>query len=361
MTLFDRLERRFGWLAFPGFLRYYALFHILVFVLQLFSPDIGPVLAFDRAKIFSGEVWRVVTMFFANPQFGRPSLLNIALLIFAVNFVFMVSDGLENAWGAFKTSLFYYTGILLVLLANFIYPFAIPASGVALFGAAFIAFATLFPKTEILLFFIIPIQVRFLGMFAAALIVLSAISQPILLPFYLLAYTNYFIWAGIPALRGTARMIESGKTEKSVQLRKSLDVRGLPHLRRLQENRDFRSAVGVPHRHGRRGILHRAPAGVTRSWRRFPITAPEFRDPNQSRIFSAKLPTIRVAKTSEQFPNILTPDGSNASSPVKRTAVRTPRTVPSSMNGTAIMARVALPKAMSMAGECRSCFSILVT
>lgn len=215
MTFIDRLERRFGWLAFPGFLRYYALFHILVFVLQLFAPDIGAALAFDRAKIFSGEIWRVVTMFFANPQFGRPSLLNIALLIFAVNFVFMVSDGLENAWGAFKASLFYYTGIFLVLLANFVYPFAIPASGVTLFGAAFIAFATLFPRTEILLFFIIPIQVRFLGMFAAALIVLSAISMPILLPFYFLAYTNYFIWAGIPAMRGTARMIESGKRKRA--------------------------------------------------------------------------------------------------------------------------------------------------
>lgn len=214
MTFFDRLERRCGWLAFPGFLRYYALFQVLVFVLQLFSPDIGAALAFDRSKIFSGELWRVVTMFFANPQFGRPSLLNIALLIFAVNFVFMVSDGLENAWGVFKTSLFYYAGSLLVLAANFIYPFPIPASGVALFGAAFIAFATLFPRTEILLFLIVPIQVRFLGMFAAALVLLSAIAQPILLPFYLMAYANYFVWAGIPALRGTALRIDAGKRRK---------------------------------------------------------------------------------------------------------------------------------------------------
>lgn len=214
MNFMDRLERRVGFLAFPGFLRYYALFHILVFVLQLFNPEIGSVLAFDRAKIFSGEVWRVITMFFSNSQFGKPTLLNIALLIFAVNFVFMVSDGLENAWGVFKTSLFYYVGMLFILAASFIYPFAIPASGIALFGAAFLAFATLFPKVEILLLFIIPVQVRFLGMFAAFLIILGAISQPILLPFYLLAYANYVIWAGIPALRGTARMIESGQRKK---------------------------------------------------------------------------------------------------------------------------------------------------
>lgn len=214
MTVFDRLERRFGWLAFPGFLRYYALLQILVFVLQLVRPDIGEILAFDRAKIFSGEIWRVATMFFSNSQFGKPTLINIAFLIFAVNFVFMVSDGLENAWGSFKASLFYYTGILLVLLASFIYPWAIPSSGIALFGAAFIAFATLFPKVEILLFFVIPVQVRFLGMFAGGVVLLGAISQPVLLPFYLAAYANYFIWAGIPALRGTAKLIESGKRKQ---------------------------------------------------------------------------------------------------------------------------------------------------
>ena len=120
MTIFDRLERRCGWLAFPGFLRYYALFHVLVYILQIIRPDIGQLFAFDRAKIFSGEVWRVATMFFAGSQFGTFNPVSVLLLICAVNFVFMVSDGLENAWGSFKASLFYYTGIGLVLVANFV-------------------------------------------------------------------------------------------------------------------------------------------------------------------------------------------------------------------------------------------------
>ncbi|MES2923063.1 MAG: hypothetical protein V4819_16020 [Verrucomicrobiota bacterium] len=215
MTLFDRLERRCGWLAFPGFLRYYALFHVLVFVLQLIRPDIGQVLEFDREKIFSGEIWRVATMFFANSEFGDPrSPVAIIFLIFAVNFVFMVGDGLENAWGAFKASLFFYTGILLVLAANFAYSVAVPLSGTVLYASAFLAFCTLFPKVEILLMFIIPIQVRFLGMLMAGGFLLTALSLPILLPFFIVAFANYFLWAGIPALRGTVRVIESGKRKK---------------------------------------------------------------------------------------------------------------------------------------------------
>ena len=35
MISFDQLERRFGWLSFPGFLRFYVLMHALVYVLQI--------------------------------------------------------------------------------------------------------------------------------------------------------------------------------------------------------------------------------------------------------------------------------------------------------------------------------------
>ncbi|MES2440504.1 MAG: hypothetical protein V4584_15670 [Verrucomicrobiota bacterium] len=215
MSFFDRMERRAPWLAFPGFLRYYALFHVLVFVLQIFRPDIGELFQFDRAKILSGEIWRVATMFFATSQFGRVSPVTLIFLFFAINFVFMVSDGLENAWGTFKATLFYYTGILAVLAMNFLYPDSIPASGTVLYGSAFLAFATLFPRVQIMLFMILPIQVRFLGMFAGALVLLSAIGQPWLLPFYLVGYANYLLWAAIPALRGTVRLIEAGKRKKS--------------------------------------------------------------------------------------------------------------------------------------------------
>lgn len=221
MLLFDRLERRCGWLAFPGFLRYFALFHLLVFVLQMLRPDIGELFEFDRAKIFSGEIWRVATMFFAGSQFGRVSPFALVFLYFAVSFVFMVSDGLEGAWGSFKTSLFYYTGIVVVIVMNFIYPIAIPASGTALYGAAFLAFATLFPRVQIMLLMIIPVQVRFLGMFAGAMVLLTAISRPVLFPFYLLAYANYLLWAALPALRGTARVIEAGKRKKRFAAGKS--------------------------------------------------------------------------------------------------------------------------------------------
>jgi len=214
MSFIDRMERRFGWLAFPGFLRFYALFHVMVFVLQLFRPDIGELLAFDRAKILSGEVWRVATMFFAQSQFGTPNLFTILLLVFAINFLFMVSDGLEEAWGAFKASLFFYMNIAGVLLASFLYPVPVPMAGSTLYLSAFLAFATLFPRVEILLFLILPVQVRFLGMLAGAGVVLTLIGNPILFPLYLAAFANYLIFVAIPTLKGQARVVQSGQRKR---------------------------------------------------------------------------------------------------------------------------------------------------
>ncbi len=214
MTIFDRLERRFGWISFPGFLRYYALFHVLVFVIRFIRPDISEVFEFDRAKIFSGEIWRVATLFFATSQFGPPTLASVIFLIFGVNFAFMIGDGLEGAWGTFKSSLFYYIGIFLTIVANFVYPFNIPLSGFMLYASAFLAFATLFPKTEILLFFVLPVQIRFLGILQGVVVLLMVLTAPILIPYVIMGFANYIWLAAIPALRGTARVIDSTKRRK---------------------------------------------------------------------------------------------------------------------------------------------------
>ena len=205
MSRIDRLERRLGALSFPGFLRYYAILHGLVYVLQMFRRDIGALLEFDRDKILSGEVWRLVTFLFSSSGFAGIGVMGILFFFFMVMIAFMMNDALEGAWGVFKTSIFHYCGVLGLIAANFLMPDAMPGSGFLIYGTSFFAFATLFPKVEFLMFFILPVQVRFLGMLMAAGFVMSAVATPILLPFFAVAFANYFIWAGLPALRWKER------------------------------------------------------------------------------------------------------------------------------------------------------------
>lgn len=214
MMSFGSLERRFGWLSFPGFLRYYAILHGLVYILQIFRPDIGMLLEFDRAKILSGEVWRVLTFLFSSSGFSGVGPLGALFFFFMVMIAFMMNDALEGVWGEFKTTLFHYCSVVCLIVANFIFPDIMPGSGFILYGAAFFAFATLFPRMEFMMFFIIPVQVRFLGWLQAVLLLISIFGNFLLLPFFLLGYANYILWAGIPALRGTAMAIDSAKRRK---------------------------------------------------------------------------------------------------------------------------------------------------
>lgn len=221
MTWFDRMERRFGWLSFPHFLRYYALLHGLVFALQFVRPNIASILEFDAGKILSGEVWRLVTFLFASSGLQGTGFFGLIFFIFMVMIAFMMSDALEGAWGTFKTSLFFHTGALCLLAGNFVFGNPMPGvSGFLLYGAAFLAFATLFPKVEFLMFLIIPVQVRFLAWIQVGLMVLSVFGDWRILPFYLLAFANYIVWAGIPALRGTLQVIDSSQRRRSFKARK---------------------------------------------------------------------------------------------------------------------------------------------
>jgi len=215
MVFLDRMERRFGWLAFPGLLRYYALFQVLVFGLQIFRPGVGELLEFDRSKILAGEVWRVVTFLFASTGFGGAGILAVVFLLFMVLIASMMSDALEGAWGVFRTSIFHYVGVLGLIAANFLYENTVEGSGFFLYQSAFFAFATLFPRMEFRLFFVLPVQVRFIAIFLAIVMLLPVLRAPVMLPFFLLSFASYFIFAGIPALRGRAKMVEAGKRMKN--------------------------------------------------------------------------------------------------------------------------------------------------
>jgi hypothetical protein len=223
MQFLGKWERKFGWISFPGFLRYYAIFHVLVYLLQIVSPTIGEVLDFNREKILAGEVWRIITFLFASSGMGGLDAIGALFLFFMVMVAFMMSDAIENAWGVFRTSLFYYTGYIGLLLANFLYPDNPTGNGIYIYISSFFVFATLFPKVEFLLFFIIPVQVRWLAILSGIFIVIQIIGNPSSFGYWLLALANYLLWAGIPAMRGQARVVAAGQRRRKFQKDASMD------------------------------------------------------------------------------------------------------------------------------------------
>ncbi|MGJ8634864.1 MAG: hypothetical protein ACSHX7_13185, partial [Luteolibacter sp.] len=209
MEFLDKMEKKMGWLSFPGLLKYYALFHVMVFLLQVVNPEIRQVLSFDKSLIFAGEYWRVITFPFADGG-GQVGAFAMLFLFFMVMIAFMMNDALEGAWGVFRVSVFLYLGYFALLFANFVFPVPLPGAGFFIYTSAFFAFATLFPKHEFLMFLVIPVQVRWLAILLAVMTVVSAVSfHPVYFIYVVLSFLNYILFAGIPALKGKARVVKA--------------------------------------------------------------------------------------------------------------------------------------------------------
>src|SRR5438093_5466046 len=104
MTWLDKLERRIGFLAIPGLLRYVGFLTALVFVLEKVNPGYLRLLDLDPVAVMHGEVWRLVTYIFI-PQMASmlplPDWVNVA---FYILFLWWMGNGLESAWGAFRST-----------------------------------------------------------------------------------------------------------------------------------------------------------------------------------------------------------------------------------------------------------------
>ena len=214
MVFSKEFERRFGWLAFPGLLRYFALLHALVYGLTIVKPGIGGLLAFDWNLIRAGEVWRLATCLFATAGSGQATQMGLFFMFFMVMIAFMISDALEGAWGVFKTSMFYYCGFLGGIAACFVEPAMSMKTGWFFYESAFFAFATVFPRVEFRLFFVLPVQVRFLAMLTAAVLLWQGFAMPVWWALLGLGFMNYLLWAGLPALRGKTREVKAGQRRR---------------------------------------------------------------------------------------------------------------------------------------------------
>ncbi|MFQ3577506.1 MAG: rhomboid family intramembrane serine protease [Verrucomicrobiia bacterium] len=163
-----RLEGRFGRYAIPGLVRILVMLNALVYVLLLYNPEFRAMLVFQVDAIRNGQIWRCVTFLFV-PLHMHPLFLLIALY-----FLWIIGEGLEEAWGAFRLNLFYLVGVFATIAVAFL--FGIGASNYYLNTMLFLAFATLYPDFTVLLFFILPVAVKWLAIVAVAFLTIDFIN-----------------------------------------------------------------------------------------------------------------------------------------------------------------------------------------
>lgn len=165
------------------------------------SGQLLGLLSFSPTAILHGQIWRLVTFVFVPTNSG------IWLLI-SLYFYYFVGSVLEREWGAGRFTIFYLSGMLLTIVYGFIVYFAaglpVPLSTVYINYSLFFAFATLYPDNMVLLFFFIPLKMKWLAWLDAAYFAYSILDGLISLPGTLkllgimpvIAILNYLLFFG---------------------------------------------------------------------------------------------------------------------------------------------------------------------
>ena len=178
MNWFARFEKKYGKYYIPNLMKYLMIIYAIGFILTLLRPDLyHNYLALDVPKILKGQIWRIVT-WLAYP-IDTSRIFGI-LMIFLY---FSLGMALEKVWGSFRFNIFMFMGMGLHIIATFVIYF--------IFGinmhltpdnlnmSIFLAFAITFPDIYFLLFFVIPIKAKYLGIFYALMEVLSFMESGI--------------------------------------------------------------------------------------------------------------------------------------------------------------------------------------
>ncbi len=154
---------------------------------------------FDPYLFCHGQVWRIITFALVPMNNG------IIWLIITLYFYYFIGNTLEQAWGKGKFTIYYLCNMLLTALYSLVF-FWITGKRVLVTAAylnlsMFFAFATLWPDQRVLLFFIIPVKMKWLAWIDAAFFVIEIISYLIqgslglaLVP--VVAMLGYFIFCG---------------------------------------------------------------------------------------------------------------------------------------------------------------------
>ena len=157
MKLLDVLDKKFGRFAVPN-LTIYLIAGQSFFYLMFMTGKLERSSTYLSADLLmQGEWWRLFTLPFDPP---RQSLI---FTLFAWYFCYMLGSTLEEHWGAFRYNVYLLFGCLMTVAASFLVP-GYPISNGFLAGSVFLAFATLFPDYQILLFFVLPVRIKWLAL-----------------------------------------------------------------------------------------------------------------------------------------------------------------------------------------------------
>lgn len=195
----NSLERKLGKYAIPRLPLIIIICYGVGYLMQMINPAIAYSISLNPYAILRGQVWRLFTWVLIPPGSS-----NLFFLLITLYFYYSLGTTLERMWGSFYFNYYIFSGMFFTIVASFLilgvfaimYPSVLVDNASAIQGyndlfsvlsvqffstyyinmSIFLAFAAMFPNVQVLLFFVLPIKVKVLGIFYVILMVYGAVE-----------------------------------------------------------------------------------------------------------------------------------------------------------------------------------------
>ena len=180
-------ERKFGKYAIKNLSLVLIICYAFGYLFEWIYPDFLHFLYLNPYKIiFQGQIWRLVTWLVVPPSgFDFFTLLMLY-------FYYSIGTTLERTWGTYRYNVYIFSGAIFTILGAFLllgYTMLFQTDVFTTLGedyftivsgmfstyyvnmSIFLAFAATFPNMQVLLFFILPIKVKVLGIIYGAILI----------------------------------------------------------------------------------------------------------------------------------------------------------------------------------------------
>lgn len=212
MSFLAKLERQYDNYAVSDLSKYIIIGQALVFVLESVNPPLLSQLVLIGDQVIAGEFWRLLTFVFI------PSTFSPMWLVFELYLFYLYGSSLETALGTFRYNIYLITAYLSLIGVSFIFPDWIVPS-LYLYISVFLAYALLFPDTVFRVFFVIPVQAKWLGVLAWFGIIVALLTAPfpqkILVSASLVNFLIFFWDESVSFVRENLRFSAPKRVKKS--------------------------------------------------------------------------------------------------------------------------------------------------
>ena len=185
MNFLNKMERKFGRYAIHNLSAYIIALYVAGYLLYFFAPaSIFSYLTLEPYYILHGQIWRLVTWILIPPE--SPGIFTIIMLFF----YYSLGNSLEQTWGAFRYNVYIFMGMISTVLGAFLLYVILHVvyGGNVVFGSAlfstyyinmsiFLAFALSYPNMQVMLYFFIPIKMKWMGILYGFFIVYSFVKS----------------------------------------------------------------------------------------------------------------------------------------------------------------------------------------